>query len=206
MGCQRAYIQNCYAIAAGVATGLGFGQNTRAGLVTRALAELSRIGVALGARPLTFLSLAGVGDLFLTCSRFVNSPNSCQPHLLTWWRTVCSEQSRNFTVGRALAKGDKSLKQILEALGSVAEGVDTAKSCVPGQLVQEIRTDPTTGRSLYDSAHELVHAKQIHAPILEHVYRLLWEGESAPDLAKALMQLPILDEHEGLDYKPHEGA
>jgi glycerol-3-phosphate dehydrogenase len=57
-----------YAIAAGIADGQGFGSNTRAGLITRGLAEMTRIGVAYGANPLTFLTLAGVGDLFLTCS------------------------------------------------------------------------------------------------------------------------------------------
>ena len=99
-------LKNVYAIASGVAGGLGFEANTRAGLVTRSLAEMTRIGVAYNAEPLTFLSLAGVGDLFLTCS---------------------SEKSRNFTVGYRLGKGE-TLEHILETLGSVAEGVDTAKS------------------------------------------------------------------------------
>lgn len=115
---------------------------------------MTRIGVAFGADPLTFLSLAGVGDLFLTCS---------------------SEKSRNFTVGYRLGKGE-SLETILETLGSVAEGVDTAKS-----------------------AHAMITEKKLDAPILEHTYRLLWKGEKAQDLARALMELPMLGELEGME-------
>lgn len=74
-------------------------------LITRGLAEMTRIGTAYGASPLTFLTLAGVGDLFLTCS---------------------SSNSRNFTVGFRLGKGEK-LDHIIKTLGSVAEGVTTAK-------------------------------------------------------------------------------
>ena len=78
-------------------------------LITRGLAEMTRIGTAYGASPLTFLSLAGVGDLFLTCS---------------------SSTSRNYTVGHRLGKGE-SLKEIVDTLGSVAEGVTTAKGLNP---------------------------------------------------------------------------
>ena len=118
-------IKNVYAICAGIADGMGFQSNTRAGLITRCLAEMTRIGVTMGADPLTwvwhrlpmwiwsdhiysFLSLAGVGDLFLTCS---------------------STNSRNFTVGNRLGKGEK-LDHIIETLGSVAEGVETSKGYV----------------------------------------------------------------------------
>lgn len=75
------------------------------GLITRSLAEMTRIGTAYGAAPLTFLTLAGVGDLFLTCS---------------------SKTSRNFTVGYRLGRGER-LDEILGSLGSVAEGVATSK-------------------------------------------------------------------------------
>ncbi|KAG6333699.1 hypothetical protein ID866_5382 [Astraeus odoratus] len=102
-------LKNVYAIAAGMADGLGFENNTRAssvpGLITRGLAEMTKIGTAYGASPLTFLGLAGVGDLFLTCS---------------------SPTSRNYTVGYRLGKGEK-LEDIINTLGSVAEGVTTAK-------------------------------------------------------------------------------
>jgi glycerol-3-phosphate dehydrogenase len=98
-------LKNVYAIAAGMADGLGFEANTRAMLITRGLGEMTRIGVAYGASPLTFLGLAGVGDLFLTCT---------------------SSNSRNYTVGYRLGKGEP-LQVILDTLGSVAEGVTTAK-------------------------------------------------------------------------------
>jgi glycerol-3-phosphate dehydrogenase len=113
-----------YAIAAGAADGLGYENNTRAScvelfftpgiislqytstvLITRGLSEMTRIGAAYGANPLTFLGLAGVGDLFLTCS---------------------SPTSRNYTVGHRLGKGE-SLETIIKTLGSVAEGVTTVK-------------------------------------------------------------------------------
>lgn len=147
-------LKNIYAIAAGVAAGLGYQANTRAGLVTRSLAEMTRIGVAYGSDPLTFLSLSGVGDLFLTCS---------------------SEKSRNFTVGYRLGKGE-DLHTILETLGSVAEGVDTTKS-----------------------AYSMVKKRGLDAPILEHVYKLLWESGSAVELAMALMKLPMIDEKAGME-------
>jgi glycerol-3-phosphate dehydrogenase (NAD(P)+) len=96
--------KNVIAIAAGVADGLGYGMNTKAALVTRGLAEITRLGVALGGRPLTFLGLAGHGDLFATCS---------------------SPLSRNRRFGEALAKGD-TLRDLAGSTCSVAEGIDTA--------------------------------------------------------------------------------
>jgi glycerol-3-phosphate dehydrogenase len=141
-------LKNVYAIAAGMAEGLGFENNTRAsqswrclhsltgiddqrvpwrfiGLITRGLSEMTRIGVAYGANPLTFLSLAGVGDLFLTCS---------------------SSTSRNYTVGLRVGRGE-SLEKVLQTLGSVAEGVTTAKGLkaivddldVPAPLANAVR-------------------------------------------------------------------
>ena len=98
-------VKNVLAIATGVCDGLGLGLNTRAALMTRGLAEIARLGVALGARRETFMGLAGMGDLILTCT---------------------GDLSRNRRVGLALAE-DKSLAQILEELGHVAEGVYTAR-------------------------------------------------------------------------------
>ncbi len=99
-------LKNVVAIGAGIADGLGFGHNARAALITRGLAEIQRLGVAMGANPLTFMGLAGMGDLLLTCTGAL---------------------SRNRTVGFELGRG-KKLPEILEALGMVAEGVKTAKS------------------------------------------------------------------------------
>lgn len=99
-------LKNVIAIAAGVSDGMGFGLNARAALITRGLAEITRLGVALGARPETLTGLAGMGDLILTCT---------------------GDLSRNRRVGLALARGE-SLPDILKNLGHVAEGVPTARS------------------------------------------------------------------------------
>lgn len=98
-------VKNVMAIASGVCDGLGLGLNSRAALMTRGLAEIARLGVALGAQRETFLGLAGMGDLILTCT---------------------GDLSRNRRVGLALAE-NKSLQQILDDLGHVAEGVYTAR-------------------------------------------------------------------------------
>jgi glycerol-3-phosphate dehydrogenase (NAD(P)+) len=98
-------LKNVYAIMAGLGAALEVGENTIGMLLTRSLAEMSRFAVSLGADPLTFLGLAGVGDLIVTCS---------------------SPLSRNYRVGFALGKG-QSLDEILADLGQVAEGVNTLK-------------------------------------------------------------------------------
>ena len=99
-------LKNVIALAAGIIDGLGLGHNTRAALITRGLAEMSRLGTALGAHPLTFLGLSGVGDLVLTCT---------------------GELSRNRTVGLQLGQG-KKLEEILGEMRMVAEGVKTTRS------------------------------------------------------------------------------
>lgn len=98
-------VKNVLAIATGVCDGLGLGLNTRAALITRGLAEIARLGQALGAKRETFMGLAGLGDLLLTCT---------------------GDLSRNRRVGLGLAEG-KSLQQVLDTLGHVAEGVYTAR-------------------------------------------------------------------------------
>ena len=98
-------LKNVYAIMAGMAAALGMGENTRSMLITRALAEMTRFAVKLGANPMTFLGLAGVGDLIVTCT---------------------SPKSRNFQVGHALGEG-LSLEEAVSRLGEVAEGVNTIK-------------------------------------------------------------------------------
>lgn len=99
-------LKNVIAIAAGACDGLGFGYNTRAALITRGLAELTRLAVAKGGSPLTLSGLSGMGDLVLTCT---------------------GELSRNRTVGFELGKG-RALDDVLGGLGHVAEGVLTARS------------------------------------------------------------------------------
>ena len=107
VGCELGgALKNVMAIAAGMSDGLGFGDNTRASLITRALAELTRLGVALGGRPSTFAGLAGMGDLIATC---------------------ISTSSRNHQVGVALASG-KTLTEIVSEMQMVAEGVKTTRA------------------------------------------------------------------------------
>lgn len=98
-------LKNIYAIASGMASALGVGENSRAFLITRSLAEMSRFAVQLGANPMTFLGLAGVGDLIVTCS---------------------SPLSRNFRVGHMLGEG-KSMSEAISELGQTAEGVNTVR-------------------------------------------------------------------------------
>lgn len=120
-GCFRAYrssdmigvelggaIKNVLAIAAGAADGLGFGANTRAALITRGLAEMMRLGEAMGGQRETFMGLAGVGDLILTCT---------------------DNQSRNRRTGLLMAQG-KTLEQVKKEIGQAIEGIKTAKEAV----------------------------------------------------------------------------
>ena len=98
-------LKNIYAIVAGLASALDLGENAKAMLITRGLAEMSRFAVSLGANPMTFMGLAGVGDLIATCT---------------------SNKSRNFRVGYAVGKG-KKLDEAARDLGQVAEGIYTLK-------------------------------------------------------------------------------
>ena len=101
-------LKNVIAIAAGICDGIGYGDNTKAALITRGLTEMTRLGVTMGAKPETFFGLAGIGDLMATC---------------------LSKHSRNRYVGEELGKGRK-LDEILSEMKMVAEGVKTAKSVV----------------------------------------------------------------------------
>lgn len=99
-------LKNIIAIAAGLAAGLGFGDNAKAALMTRGLAEIARLGKAMGAEPITFVGLAGVGDLIATCT---------------------SEHSRNWRAGYLLSQG-KKLEEILSEMGMVVEGITTTQT------------------------------------------------------------------------------
>jgi len=143
VGCEAAgALKNVMAIAAGMAAGLGYGDNSTAALLTRALAELTRLGVALGGRPLTFAGLAGMGDLVATC---------------------ISAQSRNRQVGVALGKG-RRLEEITAEMRMVAEGVRTAQSVyqLSSRLGVEMPISRQTYRILYEglppreALHELM--------------------------------------------------
>jgi len=110
-------LKNIIAIAAGISDGLGFGDNARGALLTRGLAEMTRLGVALGAKPETFSGLSGMGDLITTCS---------------------SRLSRNHQVGMAIAQG-KKLDEILKEMVMVAEGVRTTPAA--NKLAQRHRVE-----------------------------------------------------------------
>jgi glycerol-3-phosphate dehydrogenase (NAD(P)+) len=99
-------LKNVIAIAAGISDGIGFGDNTKAAILTRGLAEMARLGAALGARPETFSGLSGMGDLIVTCT---------------------SRHSRNRFVGEQIGRG-KTLDEVLAGMKMVAEGVRTARS------------------------------------------------------------------------------
>ncbi len=114
IGCELGgALKNVIAIAAGMGDGLGAGENTRAAVINRGLAEISRLGTALGGQPATFAGLAGMGDLIATCT---------------------SPQSRNRHVGEQLGKG-RRLEQIIEEMHMVAEGVKSTPAII--ELAQE---------------------------------------------------------------------
>ncbi len=135
-------LKNVIAIAAGVSDGLGFGLNTRAAIITRGLTEITRLGKAKGADPMTFLGLAGMGDLVLTCT---------------------GNLSRNRTVGMKLGEG-KKLKQALDEMNQVVEGVYTA-----------------------ESAYQLSRKLNVDMAITREVYRLLYEDKEPLQVTKDLM-------------------
>jgi glycerol-3-phosphate dehydrogenase (NAD(P)+) len=133
VGCEIAgALKNVLAIGAGIADGLGYGDNTKAALMTRGLAELARLGVALGGDPLTFAGLAGMGDLIATCS---------------------SPQSRNRHVGTELGRG-RELDDIVDEMNMVAEGVKTTAAVI--ELAERHDVDMPlasfVGRVLYEGA------------------------------------------------------
>jgi glycerol-3-phosphate dehydrogenase (NAD(P)+) len=124
-------LKNIYAIIAGIATALGMGHNTNSMLVTRALTEMARFGKELGADPMTFLGLAGVGDLIVTCS---------------------TPLSRNYRIGLALGKG-VPLEEAIAELGQVAEGVNTVK------LVQEKAEELGVYMPLASGLYKIIYEK-----------------------------------------------
>jgi len=101
-------LKNVIALAAGISDGLGFGDNTKAALITRGIAEITRLGIAMGANAQTFAGLSGTGDLIVTCT---------------------SQHSRNWRAGNLLAKGN-SLDATLAEIGAAVEGVNTAKTAL----------------------------------------------------------------------------
>jgi glycerol-3-phosphate dehydrogenase (NAD(P)+) len=141
--------KNIIAIACGISDGLGYGDNTKAALMTRGLAEISHLGIKMGADPLTFAGLAGMGDMIATCT---------------------SKHSRNRKVGEEIGKG-KKLKDVLESMEMVAEGVFNAKSVI-----------------------KLADKFGVELPIAQVVYDILWEDKKPFDAVGELMGRPPEEE------------
>lgn len=117
--------KNVIAIGAGIIDGAGFGDNTKAAIMTRGVAEISRLGLALGAQPETFAGLSGMGDLIVTCM---------------------SRHSRNRYVGEQIGKG-KTLKQVLKSMDMIAEGVETSRSA--SQLARKYEVETPITNEVY---------------------------------------------------------
>ena len=147
-------LKNIYAIAGGVAAGLGFGANTLSMLISRGLAEMSRLGTTLGAERITFQGLAGVGDLVATCS---------------------STLSRNQTVGRRLAKGEQ-LDDIIANLGMVAEGVNTTEAV--HHFASDLGVDMPIAEAMYRMLYEQATPSEALAALMARASR--YENMDSP--------------------------
>lgn len=145
-------VKNVMAIAAGISDGIGFGDNAKAALMTRGITEITRLGIAMGAKKETFAGLTGVGDLIVTCM---------------------SRHSRNRHVGEEIGKG-KTLKQVLDSMIMVAEGVNTTKSTLG--LAQKMGID---------------------MPITQAVHSILFEDQNPKEVVKMLMTRSVKDEDWG---------
>jgi glycerol-3-phosphate dehydrogenase (NAD(P)+) len=142
-------IKNVIAIAAGISDGLGLGHNARAALITRGLAEITRLAVRMGAEPMTLAGLPGLGDLILTCA---------------------GDLSRNRKVGLQIASG-KSIHEITSGTPTVAEGVRNTRS-----------------------VHLLARRLRVEMPIVEQMYRVLYDGKKPSDAVRELMQRSLKPE------------
>jgi glycerol-3-phosphate dehydrogenase (NAD(P)+) len=144
-------LKNVIAIASGAADGIGFGLNARAALITRGLAEITRLGVAMGANPMTFAGLSGIGDLVLTCT---------------------GDLSRNRMVGIKIGQGMR-LEEITRDMNMVAEGIKTSISAY--QLGKKIGVD---------------------MPIINQVYKILYQGKEPRSAVRELMTRELRKEME----------
>ncbi|MGX7419056.1 NAD(P)H-dependent glycerol-3-phosphate dehydrogenase [Carnobacterium gallinarum] len=132
-----AALKNIIALGAGALHGLGYGDNAKAALMTRGLAEISRLGVAFGAEPLTFIGLSGVGDLIVTCT---------------------SIHSRNWRAGNLLGKGH-NLDEVLENMGMIVEGVSTTKAAY--ELAEQKGIEMPITEAIYDVLYNKADVKMV---------------------------------------------
>ncbi len=142
-------LKNVIAVAAGISDGVGFGDNTKAALLNRGMVEIIRLGTAMGAKPMTFAGLSGIGDLIVTCT---------------------SRHSRNRYVGEQIGKG-RTLKDVLEEMVMIAEGVKTTESAI-----------------------ELSKKYDIDMPITTEVYNVLFKGKDPKKAVYDLMTREPKDE------------
>lgn len=147
-------LKNVIAIAAGVSDGLGLGSSTRAALITRGLAEITRLGIKMGADSRTFMGLSGIGDLVLTCT---------------------GDLSRNRTVGIRIGKGEK-LKEILSGMRMVAEGVKTAKSAY--NLSKKLNVEMPITEETYKILYEDKDAQEAVISLMKRELKSEMEGIS----------------------------
>lgn len=150
-------LKNIIALGAGISDGLGYGDNAKAALITRGLAEITRLGTHLGANPLSFLGLPGVGDLIVTCT---------------------SVHSRNWRAGNLLGKG-KNLDEVLEQMGMVVEGVRTAEAAYQFAKAEQVEMPITSG--IYDIIHHVKKPKEVVEQLMNRDKR-----EEMDDLASLL--------------------
>ncbi|EHJ08272.1 NAD(P)H-dependent glycerol-3-phosphate dehydrogenase [Staphylococcus simiae] len=136
-------LKNIIAVASGIVAGIGFGDNAKAALMTRGLAEISRLGEKLGADPMTFLGLGGIGDLIVTCT---------------------STHSRNYTLGYKLGQGE-SMEQALAEMNMVVEGVYTTNSVY--HLAKEQHVDMPITNALYRVLFENISVKECVKELME---------------------------------------
>ncbi|MFR6021103.1 MAG: NAD(P)H-dependent glycerol-3-phosphate dehydrogenase, partial [Lactobacillaceae bacterium] len=155
-----AALKNVIAIGAGALHGLGYGDNTKAALMTRGLAEISRVGVKLGAEPLTFIGLSGVGDLIVTST---------------------SVHSRNWRAGNALGQGEK-LPDVLKNMGMVVEGVSTTK--VAHQMARELDVDMPITDAIYQVLYENAPIRTVITDLMKR------SGKPEFDFDNASLQKP----------------
>ncbi|MFD1429776.1 NAD(P)H-dependent glycerol-3-phosphate dehydrogenase [Lacticaseibacillus mingshuiensis] len=137
-----AALKNVIAIGAGALHGLGYGDNTKAALMTRGLAEITRLGVVFGAEPLTFIGLSGVGDLIVTCT---------------------SVHSRNWRAGDQLGQGAK-IDDVLANMGMVVEGYSTAK--VAHELASEVGVEMPISEAIYQVLYQDAPIKEVIADLM----------------------------------------
>ncbi len=148
-------LKNVIALAAGVIDGIGLGDNAKAALITRGIAEIGSLGMKLGGKLETFAGLSGIGDLIVTC---------------------CSVHSRNHNAGVLIGQG-KSMKEAMEEVGQVVEGVHSARA-----------------------AYKLAELNGVDMPIVEKMNEVLFEGKSPTEALSELLLRDKKDEHTGFEW------